>query len=143
MDEDKGGLYRAVILEHAKNPRNSGRVENPTLQARASNPLCGDELELTASLEGGILADIRFQVRGCAIVTAAASLMSQVVQGQDLEVARVLGRTFAGVMEGEASDLPADLAALEPLVEVKKHRSRIKCALLPWHALADAEGAGG
>ena len=50
---------------------------------------------------------------------------------------------FVGVMEGEASDLPADLAALEPLVEVKKHRSRIKCALLPWHALADAEGAGG
>ena len=138
MTEENSGLYREALLEHSRKPRNVGRVENPALTARASNPLCGDELELTAALEDGTVAEIRFRVRGCAIVTAAASLMSEAIRGRDLEQARKLGRAFREVMEGDRSALPAELSMLSPLLEVKKHRSRLTCALLPWQALAEA-----
>jgi len=139
MTEEKSGLYREALLEHARKPRNAGCVENPALTARASNPLCGDELELTAALENGTVAEIRFRVRGCAIVTAAASPMSETVRGRNLERARELGRAFQEVMEGDGAALPAELSSLSPLLEVKKHRSRLTCALLPWQALAEAE----
>ena len=138
MTEEKSGLYREALLEHVRNPRNTGRVENPALTARASNPLCGDELELTAALKSGTVEEIRFRVRGCAIVTAAASLMSEAVRGRELEQARELGRAFRKVMEGDGAALPAELSSLSPLLEVKKHRSRLTCALLPWQALAEA-----
>ena len=133
MTEEKSCLYREALLEHARKPRNAGRVENPALTARASNPLCGDELELTAALQNGTVAEIRFRVRGCAIVTAAASLMSEAVHGREL------GRAFQEVMEGDGAALPAELSSPSPLLEVKKHRSRLTCALLPWQALAEAQ----
>ena len=78
-------------------------------------------------------------MRGCAIGTAAASLMSETVRGRNLERERELGRAFREVMEGDGAALPAELSSLSPLLEVKKHRSRLTCAFLPWQALAEAE----
>ena len=135
MPEENTGLYRKALLEHARKPRNVGRVEHPDLTARASNPLCGDEMELTARLDNGTITQIRFQVRGCAIVTAAASMMSETIQGLRLEQAEKLGQAFREVMEKDGAALPVGLSQLEPLLEVKKHRSRLTCALLPWLAL--------
>ena len=154
MSESKAGLYREAILDHARNPRNSGQVEQPTRRARADNPLCGDELELTVRLAGGALREVKLQARGCAIVQAAASMMSEAIVGLPHGEALALGRAFRDLMQdgrdgneavaatpdGPPDALPAALEGLRPLLEVRRHRSRIACALLPWKALERTSG---
>lgn len=136
MDVPEHSLYRQVILEHARQPRNAERVEPHSHMAEAINPLCGDEAEVTLRLEGGRIDAIGARVRGCAISQAAASLMSEVVRGLPLAQAAALGGVFRQAIEqGETEALPPELAPLAPLIEVRKHRSRIRCALLAWEAL--------
>lgn len=135
-------LYRQVILDHARNPRNSGRLESHTHMGEASNPLCGDELVVTVAAEGASIREIRALVRGCVIAQAGASLMTEVVQGRDMVEARELGATFKSVLEGGEAAMSGVLEALQPLVAVKKHRSRIRCALLAWEALDAMKGPG-
>ncbi len=138
MTDSTHSLYREAILEHSRNPRNSSPVENPDRLARAANPLCGDELELTLALDGEAIREIGIQVRGCAIAQAAASLMSKAVKGKALSEAQALGRAFADHMHGDETSLPAELDGLRPLEAVKQHRSRIDCTLLAWQALGEA-----
>ena len=135
MADERSGLYREAILEHARHPKNQGRLEAPHLSAAASNPLCGDELELTMHLADGEIAAVNLMVRGCTIVHAAASMMSEAVSGMALDRARALGAEFRAAMEHSRAELPPGLEGLEPLTAVQQHRSRIRCALLPWDAL--------
>ena len=138
MTDNADDLYRDIILEHARHPRNAESVANPHKRARASNPLCGDELEVTLALDGETIAAIGVQVRGCAIAQASTSLMSEVVLGKTLHESDALGRAFKEMMEGTRMELPAALDSLKPLEAVRQHSSRITCTLLAWQALGKA-----
>lgn len=133
------GLYRDAILDHAHHPRHAGRLHPADLAGSAVNPVCGDQLQVTLALEGDIIRDIRGAVRGCVISQASCSLMTDLVIGTSLGTAKALGAAFATALENPSGELPPELAALAPLMEVRQRRSRIGCALLPWQALAAAK----
>jgi nitrogen fixation NifU-like protein len=122
-------------MDHARRPRNSGRLPQPDLHASVVNPLCGDELSVDVALEGETIKDVRFRVRGCAIATASASMLSEQLQGLTLaEVAR-MEQSFQEAMANHEAVLPEELASLEPLLSVRDYPHRQTCARLPWDAL--------
>lgn len=130
-------LYREIILKHYQSPKNFGVLSQATRQAGGMNPSCGDQVEVMVRLEGDTIADIRFQGQGCAISTASASMMTELVKGKKVAEALELSRKFqAMVVEGAPPD-PAlgDLLALQG---VAKLPARAKCATLAWHALEEA-----
>ena len=140
-------LYQDIILDHGRHPRNFRKIEEPTHFAQGYNPLCGDRVTVYLSLEGERIADVAFQGRGCAISTAAASLMTEVLKGKTVEEARALFAQFhARVTGGAPAALPEPLAEeaerLEPLTGVKAYPARVKCATLPWHAFEAALKGG-
>lgn len=133
---DLQDLYRDVILDHNKNPRNFGRLEPCDTSADGNNPLCGDRLTLTVRLEGNRISDIRFEGKGCAISTASASLMTEAVKGLDIIAARHLQDVLHGVLTGQTGDsVPAGLGKLAALGGVREYPARVKCASLCWHTL--------
>jgi nitrogen fixation protein NifU and related proteins len=141
-------LYQDIILDHGRHPRNFRAIEHPTHFAHGHNPLCGDRVTVYLSLDGDRIADVAFQGRGCAISTAAASLMTEVLKGRTVDEARALFAQFhARVTGGAAAELPEPLAEeaerLEPLTGVKAYPARVKCATLSWHALEAALKSGG
>jgi nitrogen fixation protein NifU and related proteins len=145
---DLRDLYQTVILDHYKKPRNFGRPAGADRSAEGVNPLCGDRVRVFARLEGDRVAAVGFEGSGCAISTAAASLMTEVLKGKTIEEARALFAQFhARVTGGEPEDLPEPLAEeaerLEPLTGVKAYPARVKCATLSWHALEAALKGGG
>lgn len=130
-------LYREIILKHYQSPKNFGVLPQATKTAGGMNPSCGDQVEVMVRLEGDTIADIRFQGQGCAISTASASLMTELVKGKKVAEALELSKKFqAMVVEGAPPD-PAlgDLLALQG---VAKLPARAKCATLAWHALEEA-----
>lgn len=136
-------LYQDIILDHGRHPRNFRALAEPTHTARGHNPLCGDRVTVYLALAGDRIADLGFEGRGCAISTAAASLMTEVLKGRTVAEAEALFRHFhARVTGGAETELPAALAEemerLEPLTGVKDYPARVKCATLPWHALEAA-----
>ena len=141
MAEPRSALYREAILDHGRNPRNAGTLGHPDWSGSAANPLCGDELRLTLNVAQGRITDIRVAVRGCMISQAAASLMTLAVQGRTLQEAQALGQLFQSALQ-DGAELPPALESLLPLLEVKAHRSRVGCALLPWQALRDVREGG-
>ncbi|MBI3318530.1 MAG: SUF system NifU family Fe-S cluster assembly protein [Candidatus Omnitrophica bacterium] len=135
-------LYREIILEHFKNPRNHGKLERPDLTAQGANPFCGDELELTISLKEGVLQEIRAQGKGCSISQASVSMMTEAVSGKKIgEVEELAGKFKAIMLEGAPMDLPPELEDLEALEGVKKYPVRIKCAILSWNTLLEGLSA--
>jgi nitrogen fixation protein NifU and related proteins len=141
-------LYQDIILDHGRHPRNFRKIEHPTHSAQGHNPLCGDRVTVYLSLDGERITDVAFQGRGCAISTAAASLMTEVLKGKTVDEARALFAQFrTRVIGGEPAELPGPLAAeaerLEPLTGVKAYPARVKCATLSWHALEAALKGGG
>ena len=140
-------LYQDIILDHGRHPRNFRVLEHPTHLARGHNPLCGDRVTVYLSLDGERIADVSFDGRGCAISTAAASLMTEVLKGKTIAEARALfARFHAEVTGGEpvevAEALAEDAERLEPLTGVKSYPARVKCATLPWHAFEAALKGG-
>jgi nitrogen fixation protein NifU and related proteins len=137
-------LYQDIILDHGRHPRNFRKIDHPTHLAQGHNPLCGDRVTVYLTLDGDRIADVSFQGRGCAISTAAASLMTEVLKGKTVADARALFSQFhARATGGEPGhDLPEPLAEemdrLEPLTGVKAYPARVKCATLSWHALEAA-----
>ena len=130
-------IYHDLILEHARNTKNSGRIMSPDLQAKAFNPLCGDELELTMSLRGTTIDDCKTLVRGCSICRASASMMSELILKKTLfEVERICLMFFESLQK-ENSEISITIDSLRPLVALKNHRSRVKCMKLAWEALED------
>jgi nitrogen fixation NifU-like protein len=141
-------LYQDIILDHGRHPRNFRKIEHPTHFAHGHNPLCGDRVTVYLTLDGDRIADVSFQGRGCAISTAAASLMTEVLKGKTVEESRTLFAQFhTRVTGGEPSELPEPLAEeaerLEPLTGVRAYPARVKCATLSWHALEAALKGGG
>jgi nitrogen fixation protein NifU and related proteins len=135
-------LYREIILEHFRNPRNQGRLEHPTLASQGVNPFCGDEMELTLALQGEQIQDLRVQAKGCSISQASASMMSEAIKGHSLAEAEELARRFKAAMLNQAPlNLPPDLEDLEALEGVRKYPVRIKCAILGWNTLLEGIAA--
>ena len=137
MTED---LSREIILDHYQNPRNHGRLENPTLANRGHNPLCGDEVELSLGIDSATdqIREIAFTGRGCSISQASASMMTEIVKGQTIEDAEDSARRFTERM-ADRQPPPAELEAeIDALQGVKKYPARVKCALLPWTTLRES-----
>lgn len=129
-------LYQEVILDHAKSPRNHGRLDLPTHSAEAHNPLCGDQLTITLRIEDGHVADACFDGCGCAISMAAASLLLESIKGQPIEKAtEVIQGVREVLVEGSEQPLSEELEALRG---VRRFPMRVKCATLAIHALREA-----
>jgi nitrogen fixation NifU-like protein len=140
-------LYRDVILDHYRNPRNKGTIDNPQAHAEGHNPLCGDELTLDLRIEDDRVVNVAVEGQGCSISQASASMMSQAIKGKTLDEISRLVASFKGMMDIEAA--PADvgidperpgavLGDLEALQGVRKFPVRIKCANLAWTTLQEA-----
>ena len=138
---DLKDLYRDVILDHNKRPRNFGTLDPCDTSAEGHNPLCGDRLMLTLKLDDGRIGDIRFEGKGCAISTASASMMTEAVLGQEVALAQALQARFRAVLTGQMVSEEAPLGKLVSLAGVRHYPGRIKCALLGWHALMHALAA--
>ncbi len=131
-------LYKEVILDHYKNPRNKRDLPAAEVSCSKNNPLCGDEITIHAHVEDGTVAEVAFEGQGCSISQASASMLTGTVSGQSVEDAGGLAREFRGMMEGAT---PADedrLGDLVALQGVAKYPVRIKCAVLAWDVLQDA-----
>jgi nitrogen fixation protein NifU and related proteins len=130
-------LSREIILDHYQNPRNRGRLEEPTVANRGHNPLCGDEIELSMSIADDRVSEIAFTGRGCSISQASASMMTDVVKGQTLGDVESAVQRFTARM-ADRQPPPQELEdELDALQGVKRYPARVKCALLPWTTLRE------
>ena len=127
-------LYRDVIVDHNRSPRNRGRLPQASCHAQGNNPLCGDRLHLDVELDGDVIRDLRFEGSGCAISTASASLMSEAVKGRTRAEAAALFGAVHGMLTGGGGDT-ARLGKLAALAGVAEFPARVKCASLAWHTL--------
>ena len=127
-------LYRDLILDHYRHPRNHTPLAHPTCATDGENPLCGDQLTLQAEVVDGRLQRIGFEGRGCSISQASTSMMTECVQGKSLAEARALIGEFKAMMLHGAPPTPA-LGDLEALQGVRKFPVRVKCASLGWNVL--------
>ena len=133
-----GDLYRAVILEHGKAPRNVGRLGTATHAAEGDNPLCGDHVRVELLVEGERVRAARFEITGCLVATASASLMTEAVGGRSRAEVRALHDAVAATCAGRPQPGGGDLGALAALAAVRDYPSRARCAALPWETLARA-----
>ena len=138
-------LYREIILDHHRNPRNRGELPPPAAHAVGHNPLCGDEIDIYLAVEGGIVTDVKVGGQGCSISQSSASMMSQAVKGKPVAEVRALVRRFKGMMsipDDDGNPIEPDpsvtLGDLEALQGVVKFPVRIKCATLAWNTLLEA-----
>ena len=138
---DLAELYRDVIVDHNRSPRNRGKLAAATHHSEGDNPLCGDRLSLDLDVAAGVIRDLRFQGSGCAISTASASLMSEAVKGRTRAEAAELFGAVHGMLTGGPVD-SARLGKLAALAGVRAFPARVKCASLAWHTL-NAALAGG
>lgn len=128
-------LYRQVIMDHYKNPRNRGVIEDG-VTVDLNNPTCGDSLRLQLQVEAGIVKDAKFEGEGCSISLASASMMTQIVKGKSVDEALQLANIFSEMVQGKDYDTDTfDLGDIEALSGVSKFPARIKCATLAWKAL--------
>jgi nitrogen fixation protein NifU and related proteins len=132
---DLKDLYRDVILDHNKRPRNFGTLAGNPARADGHNPLCGDRLTVTVRLDGERIDDIRFEGKGCAISTASASLMTEAVKGKDRAAVHTLFEQVHDLLTREDAPAPAQLGKLAALSGVREFPARVKCASLCWHTL--------
>lgn len=129
-------LYRQVIMDHYKNPRNRGTIEDDTLSVNMNNPTCGDRIQLQMKLQDGKVVEAKFIGEGCSISLASASMMTQAVKGLKVDEALALSYIFSDMMLGnDYDDKRFDLGDIEALQGVTKFPARIKCATLAWKAL--------
>lgn len=135
-------LYREVILDHFKAPKNRGQLANANTKAEGTNPLCGDQLSISALVDGGQVKDIRFEGHGCAISQSAASMLTELMKGRTLSEIRDLTGVYKkmlGIDDKVASGFEQDdLGDLISLEGVKKYPVRIKCALLSANTLLES-----
>ena len=139
---DLKDLYRDVILDHNKQPRNFGRLEQADARADGHNPLCGDRLSVFVKLDGDRVADLRFEGKGCAISTASASLMTEAVKGKDKAAIGVLFEKVHTLLTQQDAVAGAELGKLAALSGVREFPARVKCASLCWHTLNAALDRG-
>jgi nitrogen fixation protein NifU and related proteins len=129
-------LYRQVIMDHYKNPRNKGVLEDGNLTIDMNNPTCGDRIQLTLNVVDGIVVDAKFEGEGCSISMSSASMMTQAIKGKNINDAIKLSTIFSNMMQGKDYDEDdLDLGDIEALQGVSKFPARIKCATLAWKAM--------
>ena len=133
-------LYGEVILDHNRNPRNRGEVEDPDVVGRAVNPFCGDEVDLQIALDGVRAVRVGLQAVGCSIIQASGSVLTTAIQDKTLDEIEALSDAFKSLLRGMS---PSDeeirrLGTLGALSIVRDFPIRVKCALLPWSALEEA-----
>lgn len=137
-------LYQEVILDHSRKPRNFGHHEPSNREAKGNNPLCGDKFTVYALVEDGVVKDVSFEGRGCAISTASASLMTELLKGRSEDEAREMFERFHTIVTGDGDEPgPADAEGdgfdkLHVLAGVRGYPMRVKCATLAWHTLKAA-----
>ena len=133
-------LYREVILDHYKSPRQYGAMEKPDILESGINPLCGDELHLFLAFKGDTISDIRFQGKGCSISRASASMMTEALLNRNLpEVQKIVAEFKSMMLDGRPADsLPEVLEDAKSLEGVRRYPVRIKCAVLAWNTLLEA-----
>lgn len=130
-------LYRDIIVDHYRRPRNHGHLAEPTHQAEGVNPVCGDEVRMDVSIHDSVIDDIAFEGQGCAISQSSASMLTERVQGHTVDETKdVIGKFRAMMVDGAAPDSSlGDLVALEGVAQLPV---RVKCALLAWNVLQEA-----
>jgi len=138
-------LYREVILDHYRTPRNKGELPPPATCTEGTNPLCGDEIRLFLDVTDGVICDVRFSGHGCSISQSSASMMTAAVKGKSVADVRNLVHRFKEMMsiEESADEAPAPVGSMgdmEALRGVVKYPVRIKCAVLGWNTLLEALG---
>ena len=126
-------LYKEIVLDHFRRPRNEGELEGADVEQRVFNPLCGDEVTVYANLRDGGLAEVAFTGRGCAISQASASMLAENLEGKDLGEAEAEIAAFMEMMRGaEEKEELGELAALKAIIQAP---NRIRCATLAWEAM--------
>ena len=135
-------LYREIILDHYRTPRNRGELPPPARHAEGHNPLCGDEITVYLDVDGDVVNDVKVNGQGCSISQSSASMMSAAIKGKSVTEVRALVRKFKGMMsietDGEEPVEEVPLGDLEALQGVVKFPVRIKCATLAWNTLLEA-----
>ena len=139
---DLRDLYRDVILDHNRHPRNFGTLDPADARADGHNPLCGDRLSLALRLTGDRIDDVRFEGKGCAISTASASLMTEAVKGKDRATVGQLFEKIHALLTQDGVAPSPEIGKLAALAGVREFPMRVKCATLCWHTLnAALEGS--
>jgi len=138
--DDLRELYQEVILDHGKNPRNFRHPDDANREAKGENPMCGDRFMVYLTLKDGVVDDVAFQGRGCAISTASASMMTELVRGKTAAEAEKLFHAFHELCTQDEPDIPegVDDETMEKLMVmsgVRQFPVRVKCATLAWHAM--------
>lgn len=139
MLDELRDLYQEVVFDHNRNPRNFRTMDDANRQVDGFNPLCGDKITLFLRVEDGVIRDVSFQGQGCAISTASASLMTEIVQGKTEAEVEHLFDVFHRITTGVDDTVNLeDLGKLAVLAGVRAYPARVKCATLAWHSLQAA-----
>ena len=141
MNPELRELYQSVILDHGRKPRNFRTVEEPTHHADGFNPLCGDKVHLKLVVDGGTICEAGFQGEGCAISTASASMMTEMIKGLSISDSQALFDRFHALLTGtdEQAEAARDqIGKLSVFSGVREYPARVKCAILVWHTLKSA-----
>lgn len=134
-------LYQEVIFDHNRNPRNFRKLAGASRRAEGFNPLCGDRLTVYLRVsDAGVIEDVSFEGRGCAISTASASIMTETLRGRTRQEAEALFESFHRLATGQGGEGPA-AGKLAVLAGVRDYPARVKCATLAWHTAQAALGA--
>jgi len=137
-------LYKEIILDHGKNPRNKGKCEGYTNDAKAHNPLCGDKVHIFLKLNNETLVeDLSFEGEGCAISLASASILTELTKGKDLSFIKKVSEDFLSMIKNKSkitlNSLTKDqVTTITSLSGVQEFPMRVKCATMAWHTLLSA-----
>ena len=137
-------LYQEIILDHGKNPRNKGKCEGYTNDAKAHNPLCGDKVHIYLKLNNEkLVEDLSFEGEGCAISLASASILTELTKGKDLSFIKKISEDFLSMIKNRSkitlNSLTEDqVTTITSLSGVQEFPMRVKCATMAWHTLLSA-----
>jgi len=133
-------LYQEIILDHNKNPRNYGKLNDHTHKAEGFNPMCGDHYSIYLKIENDRITDVSFDGAGCAISKSSASMMTATLKGKTVEEAKKMFDEFKNMMTSDKPcvEVPKEICKVEPLQGVREFPTRIKCATLIWHTMNNA-----
>lgn len=136
-DAELQDLYREVLLDYFRSSTRKGKVDPADLRAHGINPVCGDELEITAELKDGKVSKLRYAGHGCVISQASAAMMAEALEGADIAKAKSLVASFKKLMleNGDPKSLPEELEPLGALEGVRRFPLRVKCATLGWNTV--------
>ena len=136
-DAELQDLYREVLLDYFRSTTRKGKVDPADMRAHGINPVCGDELEITAELKDGKINKLRYAGHGCVISQASAAMMAEAIEGTDITKAKALIGAFKKLMleNGDVKSLPPELEQLASLEGVRKFPLRVKCATLGWNTV--------